>query len=105
MLTPFSLAQCQAVATILLPSGAPSIRNRADGNLPPAEHRLFFARADWRDAEQYPQEALYDPSIGAWELLRRNSEYNRGYGTTLSRTILYRFQPALISTTLSSSLG
>ncbi|TGP44877.1 hypothetical protein EN871_09855 [bacterium M00.F.Ca.ET.228.01.1.1] len=46
----------------------------------PRQHRLFIARADWRDAEQYPQAALQDPSIGAWELLRRNSEYARDYG-------------------------
>lgn len=46
----------------------------------PAQHRLFIARADWRDVEQYPKDTLHDPSIGAWELLRRNSEYARDYG-------------------------
>ncbi|MGU7772294.1 transcriptional regulator domain-containing protein [Burkholderia sp. MR1-5-21] len=41
----------------------------------PAEHRLFIARADWRDESQYPPPNLLDPSIWSWELLRRNYEY------------------------------
>ncbi|TDQ93237.1 transcriptional regulator domain-containing protein [Paraburkholderia silvatlantica] len=45
----------------------------------PAQHRLFIARADWRDESQYPPSDLLDASIWAWEFLRRNAEYVRDY--------------------------
>lgn len=44
-----------------------------------AQHCLFIARADWRDDLQYPTPEIQDPSIWAWELLRRNAEYARDY--------------------------
>ncbi|MCU9956539.1 MULTISPECIES: hypothetical protein [Burkholderia] len=43
--------------------------------LVPAQHHLFIARADWRNAEQYPKATLRDPSIWSWELNRAG---NRG---------------------------
>ncbi|WP_186165084.1 transcriptional regulator domain-containing protein [Burkholderia gladioli] len=45
----------------------------------PSQHRLFISRADWRDGAQYPSSELRDPSIGAWELLRRNNQYAQDY--------------------------
>ncbi|WP_186133375.1 transcriptional regulator domain-containing protein [Burkholderia gladioli] len=45
----------------------------------PAEHRFFIAREDWRDATKYPPTDLQDPSVGAWELLRRNNQYAQDF--------------------------
>lgn len=43
------------------------------------EHRLFIVREDWRDVGQYPETIRTDPTIGAWELLRRNNKYAQDY--------------------------
>ncbi|VVE75969.1 hypothetical protein PCA31118_05108 [Pandoraea captiosa] len=45
----------------------------------PDEFRLFVVRADWRDSNLYPRDTLHDPSIWAWEFLRRNNGYARDY--------------------------
>ncbi|WP_242559945.1 DUF6499 domain-containing protein [Pandoraea capi] len=45
----------------------------------PEEFRLFIARADWRDLASYPSDECFDPSIWAWEFLRRNSSYASDY--------------------------
>ncbi|VVE56155.1 transcriptional regulator domain-containing protein [Pandoraea anhela] len=45
----------------------------------PSEDSLFVARADWREVSEYPEASLRDPSIWAWELLRRNRSYARDY--------------------------
>ncbi|WP_420868012.1 transcriptional regulator domain-containing protein [Burkholderia diffusa] len=45
----------------------------------PVQHRLFIAREDWRDDAKYPPTKLQDPSIGAWELLRRNNQYAQDF--------------------------
>lgn len=45
----------------------------------PEKRRFFIARSDWRDETQYPPADLLDPSVWAWELLRRSSEYARDY--------------------------
>ncbi|WP_423391941.1 transcriptional regulator domain-containing protein [Burkholderia sp. LMG 21824] len=47
--------------------------------LAPARHRLFIAREDWRDDAKHPSTELQDPSIGAWELLRRNNQYTQDF--------------------------
>lgn len=45
----------------------------------PAQHRFFIARADWYDERGYSEDDLFDPSVAAWELLRRNNQYAQDY--------------------------
>ncbi|WP_155734207.1 transcriptional regulator domain-containing protein [Pandoraea pnomenusa] len=51
----------------------------------PEEFRLFIARADWRDPDAYPRDTLHDPSVWAWEFLRRNNSYAQDYADLHSR--------------------
>ncbi|MCA8051086.1 transcriptional regulator domain-containing protein [Burkholderia arboris] len=45
----------------------------------PIQHRLFIVRADWREMSAYPEVIRDDPTMGAWELLRRNNQYAQDY--------------------------